>query len=468
MARLFHHSFPGPKAAFFFLEQSLVLIFALMGAPLAAFLLVEEWGDWEIGAGPLAVQRLVVRLALGLTARLPGAASWAVFTVGCSALAMYAVELYDLRRAIADRSAGSRRAVVALALVAVALAMRAASGGQEEWAFAGGALLATAAAVAASRRGIPSLLGDPIRILVVGKGPRAERVARDVAEAEARVEIVGFVEEGRDDDLLPAARESRADWIVVAPEGGTSRREASRLVTARVAGIACLSPAMLHEKLLQRIPVDDLEPEDLAFSEGFDFLSRARSLKRFLDVVLASAGLILASPLLLVAALAIRLDSRGPVFYRQERVGLRGRVFAIHKLRTMRPDAEAEGAPRWASEKDPRTTRVGRWLRKLRIDEIPQLWSVLRGEMSFVGPRPERPYFVEWLSREIPWYRLRLAARPGLTGWAQLRFPYGASAEDAKRKLEYDLYYLKNASVFLDLAIVFHTVRHVILARGSR
>jgi len=468
MARLFHHSFPGSKAALFFLEQSLVLVFAMMGAALAGLPLVEGWGEWALEKGPAAARQWAFHVVTALASNLPGAASWAVFTVACSALAMYAVELYDLRQAIADRSRGGRRAWIALTLVAIGLAIRAARGSPEERAFAAGALVAAIAAVAAARRGIPTVLGPPIRLLVVGKGQRAERVLRDVGEAEVRVDVVGHWVSKDGEDLVSAARALRADWIVFALEASRMDAVADELVRARMAGFLCLTPAMLHERLLQRIPVEDVTAEELAFSEGFDFVPRETQAKRALDVALSLAGLLLALPLLAVAALAIRIDSRGPILYRQERVGKGGRIFTLYKLRTMLPDAEAEGRPQWASEKDPRTTRVGRILRKARIDEIPQLWSVLKGDMSFVGPRPERPYFVGWLEREIPWYGLRLAARPGLTGWAQLKFPYGASVEDAKRKLEYDLYYLKNASIFLDMAIVFHTIRHVVLARGSR
>lgn len=468
MARFFHHSFPGPKAALFFLEQSLILVFAMMGAALAGLPMVEGWGEWALEKGPAAARGLLLHLVTALASNLPGAASWAVFTVACSALAMYAVELYDLRQAVADRTRGGRRTLVALSVVGIALAIRAASGSAEERAFAVGAMVAAVAAVAAARRGIPSLLGPPLRLLVVGKGERAARVLRDLDEAEARVEVAGHWEPGQKEGLVESARTLRADWILLAPEDAPPPELTETLVAARAAGFPCLTPAMLHERLLQRIPVEEVGAEELAFTEGFDLLSRESLTKRILDILLATAGLILALPLLILAATAIRLDSRGPIFYRQERVGKGGRTFWLYKLRTMRPDAETEGRPQWASEGDPRTTRVGRVLRKARIDEIPQLWSVLKGEMSFVGPRPERPFFVGWLEREIPWYGLRLATRPGLTGWAQLKFPYGASVEDAKRKLEYDLYYLKNASIFLDVAIVFHTVRHVMLARGSR
>lgn len=268
--------------------------------------------------------------------------------------------------------------------------------------------------------------------------------------------------------LLAAARRTRAQWLVVAPEEARGVVSSRELILARLAGIDCFTPAMFYERLLRRVPVERMRPSDLAYADGFHVSVGRAALKRGFDVFSAAIGLLLAAPLLAAVMLAIRLDSKGPIFYRQERVGAKGARFQVIKLRTMRVDAEAEGKPRWASEEDPRITRVGRLLRKTRIDEIPQLFNVLRGDMSMVGPRPERPFFVQRLKVQIPWYGLREAVRPGLTGWAQLRYPYGASVEDARRKLEYDLYYVKNGSIYLDLAVVFHTVRHVLTARGAR
>jgi exopolysaccharide biosynthesis polyprenyl glycosylphosphotransferase len=190
--------------------------------------------------------------------------------------------------------------------------------------------------------------------------------------------------------------------------------------------------------------------------------------RRFISTVVSLAGLLLVLPLLPLMALAVKLTSPGPVLYRQKRVGRYGVLFDCYKFRTMRADAEAEAGPTWAGDDDPRTTPVGRVLRLTRLDEIPQLWNVLRGDMGFVGPRPERPEFVEWLSREIPYYHLRHIIRPGLTGWAQVRYQYGASLEESKEKLRYDLYYIKNISLSLDLLIVLHTIKIVLLGRGSR
>jgi exopolysaccharide biosynthesis polyprenyl glycosylphosphotransferase len=187
-----------------------------------------------------------------------------------------------------------------------------------------------------------------------------------------------------------------------------------------------------------------------------------------LDLTAATAGLVSSIPLILLAALAVRLDSEGPVLYRQSRVGRMGHCFELLKLRSMRADAERDTGAQWAAENDPRITRVGRFLRKYRLDELPQFWNVIRGDMSFVGPRPERPCFVDELRRIIPYYDERHSVRPGITGWAQVQFSYGATAEDALEKLEYDLFYLKNMSLLFDLAIIFQTVRIVIGARGSR
>jgi len=190
-------------------------------------------------------------------------------------------------------------------------------------------------------------------------------------------------------------------------------------------------------------------------------------IKRTLDLTFALIGITVSLPVTLLTALLIKLESPGPVFYRQERVGERGEVFSIIKFRSMRQDAEKNGAV-WACQNDDRVTRVGNFIRKVRIDEIPQIWNVIRGQMSFVGPRPERPIFVDQLVQKLPYYSLRHAANPGITGWAQVCYPYGASEEDALRKLEYDLYYIKHQSFFIDLLIIFRTVKTVLFRKGSR
>jgi sugar transferase (PEP-CTERM system associated) len=510
MATLFHHSFPGRKAALFLAELSAMAVAALGGAAVAAAL---ADGDGVAGEGaPLprllaALARgpaeltetageLVRAVAAGARARFETAAPWAILAATGCAASLYAADLYNLRAAARDREAGGRRTLLALGIVALALAVAAVPADRVGRGAALGAGLSAAAAVVLLRLALPAIVGRPERVLVVGAGARAAAVVRAVeADAEAALEVAGIFEpggelalaaggsgpgsavraggpagsgvSGRRNELLAAARRARADRIVVALEDGRGFLPADDLVRCRLAGIPCHTPATFYERALRRIPVDDLRPSDLAFADGFRLSPGREATKRALDLAVAGVGVVLSAPLLVAAALAVRLGSPGPVFYRQERVGRHGRIFTITKLRTMRPDAET-GAPRWAEDRDPRVTPVGRLLRRTRIDEIPQIFSVLAGDMSFVGPRPERPFFVERLKLQIPWYGLREAVRPGLTGWAQLRYPYGASVEDAKAKLEYDLYYLKNASVFLDISILFHTVRHVLTGRGAR
>jgi exopolysaccharide biosynthesis polyprenyl glycosylphosphotransferase len=205
----------------------------------------------------------------------------------------------------------------------------------------------------------------------------------------------------------------------------------------------------------------------LIFSDGFRASRATRAGKRVVDLVLAAVGVALASPLMLLTALAVRLETAGPVLYKQERVGENGRLFTLCKFRSMRADAET-GTPIWAKEKDDRVTRVGRFIRITRLDELPQLWNVLRGDMSFVGPRPERPFFVEQLAAVIPFYMERHAVKPGVTGWAQVKYRYGSSVEDAMEKLRYDLYYIKHLSIVFDLTIVVDTVKVILLGKGAK
>ena len=233
-------------------------------------------------------------------------------------------------------------------------------------------------------------------------------------------------------------------------------------------GIKVYELATFYKRMTGKVPVRYIEDQWLLFSQDFTGIARAeeRNLKRLIDILIAVIGLVALLPVTLMVALLIRLTSRGPVLYRQERVGLDKRVYRLLKFRTMRIDAEKEGAPVWASANDTRATRVGRILRRLRLDEIPQFVNVLRGEMSIIGPRPERPYFVEQLERDIPYYSLRFAARPGLTGWAQVNYPYGANLEDTLRKLEYDLYYIRHFSFMLDASIVLKTIHIMLFGKG--
>jgi sugar transferase (PEP-CTERM system associated) len=265
---------------------------------------------------------------------------------------------------------------------------------------------------------------------------------------------------------LPALRRQRIWGIVVASEPESSLL--SSLLDCKLRGMRILGAAAFQENYLGRIDLDRLTPNDLLTTQGFAAGRITAALKRLTDIVLGAVMLVLLLPLMLLTALAIKIDSPGSVFYRQQRVGQFDRPFTLLKFRSMTTDAEAGGSPRWAQRQDPRVTRVGRFIRATRIDELPQLVNVLRGEMSLVGPRPERPHFVEQLARAIPFYRQRSYVKPGLTGWAQVNFPYGASVEDAREKLAYDLYYVKHRSLLLDTVILFSTVRVVLLREGAR
>ncbi|HEY2745809.1 MAG TPA: exopolysaccharide biosynthesis polyprenyl glycosylphosphotransferase, partial [Polyangia bacterium] len=221
------------------------------------------------------------------------------------------------------------------------------------------------------------------------------------------------------------------------------------------------------ERALKKIPVDLVKPGDLVFSDGFARPAWLLAGRRLLSLMASVVLFMLAAPVLAMVAAIIKLDSKGPVFYSQERVGVSGRTFRMLKFRTMRTDAEAAGV-KWAQKNDPRVTRIGKWLRRFRIDELPQILNVVKGEMGIVGPRPERPEFVAKLRRQIPYYDLRTLVPPGITGWAQIRYPYAASLEEAREKLQYDLWYVKHLGVRLDLAILFHTAKVVIFGRGAR
>ncbi|MBZ5545619.1 MAG: TIGR03013 family PEP-CTERM/XrtA system glycosyltransferase [Acidobacteriia bacterium] len=268
--------------------------------------------------------------------------------------------------------------------------------------------------------------------------------------------------------LAKMARERTVDRVIVGMRDRRGTMPVRELLDLRLSGIMIEDATALLEKISGRIEVEELYPSWLIFSEGFRLSPVPMAVRRLVSLLASLVCLLVLAPLFPLIALAIKLGSAGPVFYRQQRVGKNGIVFTCYKFRTMRSDAEPQGTPTWASDNDPRITIVGRFLRRTRLDETPQLWNVLRGDMGFVGPRPERPEFVEWLSREIPYYHLRHLVRPGLTGWAQTRYGYGSSLEEAREKLKYDLYYIKNVSLSLDLLVVFQTVKIVLLGRGSR
>jgi exopolysaccharide biosynthesis polyprenyl glycosylphosphotransferase len=261
-------------------------------------------------------------------------------------------------------------------------------------------------------------------------------------------------------------RDGRIWAIVVASDPGGAAM--APLLDCKLRGVRIFSAAAFHERYLGRIDLDGLTANDLLLAPGFAASRAGDMVKRLSDLIFSLMLLSLMLPLMVLTALAIKIDSRGPVFYRQQRIGQFAKPFTVLKFRSMAIDAEAGGSPRWAQRHDPRITRVGRFIRATRIDELPQLANVIRGEMSLVGPRPERPHFVEQLTRAIPFYRQRAYVKPGVTGWAQINFPYGASVEDAREKLAYDLYYVKNRSLLLDAVILVSTVRVVLFREGAR
>ena len=256
-------------------------------------------------------------------------------------------------------------------------------------------------------------------------------------------------------------------WAIVMASEPTAQA-AEALLDCKFRGIRVLSGAAFQERYLRRIDLEALTAHDLLVSRGITASRISATVKRLCDLIIGAAMLVLLLPLMAVTAVAVKLDSPGPVLYRQVRTGRYDRTYTLYKFRSMTQDAEASGDPRWAQKQDPRVTRVGRFIRATRIDELPQLVNVMRGNMSLVGPRPERPHFVEQLARAIPFYRQRAYVKPGLTGWAQVNFPYGASVEDAREKLAYDLYYVKNRSFALDLRILVSTVRVVLFREGAR
>jgi sugar transferase (PEP-CTERM system associated) len=240
------------------------------------------------------------------------------------------------------------------------------------------------------------------------------------------------------------------------------------LLKCKLKGVNILDGESFYERITEKVLVEKINPSWLIFSDGFVKSKSSRLVKRLVGLTMSSILLVFFSPVMLIVAVIIKLTSPGPVLFSQERVGEFGRVFTLYKFRSMRVDAEKETGPVWATEDDPRVTKIGRIIRKLRIDELPQLWNVFKGDMSFVGPRPEREFFVEQLKKKVPYFNERASVKPGVTGWAQIRYPYGATEEDALEKLKYDLYYIKNMSLVMDLIIMFHTAKTVLLGRGAR
>ena len=322
------------------------------------------------------------------------------------------------------------------------------------------------------------------RILIVGTDEKAIDIARETLHRKhLGYRVVGFLDDdpkiqgvsllnprviGTTVQACRLALENRATRVVVAGMDFRGRVSMDSLLECKTSGVRVQEGSSYYEELTGKIMIEGLRKSWLIFSDGFVVKTSILFTKRLLDLAAATVGLVFAIPLMLLTALAVRLDSPGPVFFRQERLGRGGKPFTLWKLRSMVTDAEAQSGAVWAVEGDPRITRVGRFIRKTRLDELPQLWNVLVGDMSLVGPRPEREMFVKQLLETCPFYEQRLVVRPGLTGWAQVRAPYASSFEESVEKLKYDLYYIKNMSLFLDISILLSTARIVLLGRGAR
>ncbi|MEO7169149.1 MAG: TIGR03013 family XrtA/PEP-CTERM system glycosyltransferase [Sphingomonas sp.] len=320
------------------------------------------------------------------------------------------------------------------------------------------------------------------RIVVLGAGARAVRLKALAATPGAGFVVVGYVSMSESARIIPEAiaRDAiynladhvvllNASEVVLALEERRNALPLKDLLRIKTTGVHVNEISTFLERETGRVDLQSVNPSWLIFSDGFSSGRMLSSLfKRLFDITASLALLILTLPLILITALAIKLESKGPAFYRQRRVGLYSVGFDVIKLRSMRQDAEIDGKAVWAEKDDPRITRIGRIIRKCRIDELPQTWSVLKGEMSFVGPRPERPQFVEDLEQQLNYYAERHMVKPGITGWAQINYPYGASIDDARQKLEYDLYYAKNYSPFLDVLILLQTIRVVLWPEGAR
>jgi sugar transferase (PEP-CTERM system associated) len=411
-----------------------------------------------------------------------------VIAVACQ-ISLYYADLYDLRR-LSDHRELFVRTLNALGFTSLAVA------GLYYWfpdlVIGRGVFVAAAILVVGLIIGWRFLFawlsghaGVREQLLIVGTNPAAVRLAEELLarRADLGVSIAGFVEPDRSrvgeglaelqilgtvDDIPRLVREHHVDRVVVSLADARGKLSMDQLLTMRMGGVSFAQLPTVYEEYTGKIAVENLRPSWFIFNDGFEKVRVLRGLKRATDVSVGLTIGLVSLPFALLASAAIRLTSPGPVLYRQKRVGLGGRTFTIYKFRSMRADAEAATGAIWATPgRDPRVTKVGGFLRRSRIDELPQLWNVLRGDMSLVGPRPERPEFVTGLTKDIPYYGQRHIVRPGLTGWAQVRYAYGATVEDAVQKLQYDLYYIKNMSLALDLYIIFETLKTVLTKGGS-
>jgi len=319
------------------------------------------------------------------------------------------------------------------------------------------------------------------RVMILGVGPLAESMAKLIHAGGSNYTFAGFINPvnelalagdgqvvGTLDELSEAIKREKAQKLVVSLTERRGIMPVKDILSCKLGGLEVVDAVSFYEQMTGKLLIENIQPSWFIYSNGFRVTNLMRVQKRVFDLIFSLFGLLCAAPVFPLVALLVKLDSPGPVFFNQLRVGEMEKSFQVHKFRTMRQDAENQTGAVWAVKNDPRITRIGRFLRKTRLDEIPQLFNVLKGDMSFVGPRPERPEFVEKLQKIIPYYSKRHFVKPGVTGWAQVKYCYGASEEDALEKLRYDLYYIKNYSLMLDLEIVLDTIKVVLFQRGSR
>ena len=461
MVRLFKHYIP----------HAVLLLGAIDGALLlAAADLAWRLRAWQIGIDPGA-----------LTARSGALAAITLVVM----TAMTAVGVYGSEALRSLRFAGARLLVaVSLAVIALALVDFILPGATFWRSILLYAMILSIAFLTLDRVVVLGLLGEAAfrrRVIVLGAGRRGLRLRQlgekrgsgfaivgTIAMGEGKPAVRDAVERDTIEDLSAYVANLGAAEVVLALEERRNALPLKDLLRIKTAGVHVNEFASFMERETGRVDLDTLNPSWLIFSDGFSSARAFSSVaKRLFDVLASGTLLLLSFPLIALFAALVKLDSRGPAFFRQVRVGLYGEPFTLLKLRSMRLDAEAGGAA-WAQRDDPRVTRVGRIIRKLRIDELPQVWTVLTGQMSFVGPRPEVPRFVDQLEEQLPYYAERHIVKPGITGWAQINYPYGASVEDARAKLEYDLYYAKNYTPFLDLLILLQTLRVILWPEGAR
>jgi sugar transferase (PEP-CTERM system associated) len=448
------------------------------------------WRSWILIAAETGL--IVAAVSLAAYVRLQDAAltsahlSRALVIAFICQVCLYYAELYDFR-VLSDRRELVVRLLQSLGATSLLLAavyfwFPSLIIGRGVFILATAMVLSAAVGWRAMFEWVSGRIGHRERLLLVGTSAATVSLASELrARKDLGIEIVGFVDHtkrristadfevlGTLDDIPEIVRAQAVDRVVVSLSDARGRLPMDQLLQMKLDGVRFDHLASVYEECTGKIAVENLRPSWFIFSSGFRKIRSLEAAKRALDIVMSLIGIVLTAPIMLMVAALVRITSPGPVIYQQQRVGKNGRVFTLYKFRSMRNDAEKHTGAVWATAGDTRVTPIGRFHRKARLDELPQFWNVLRGDMSFVGPRPERPFFVAQLAEQVPFYEQRHALKPGITGWAQVKYRYGASLEDSLEKLRYDLYYVKHLSLPFDVTILFDTVKVVLFAKGAR